>query len=383
MGSKKHTKGSDGSGDGDDVVYARAKSREDKADARKDDSLSGKAREQENKDDGSAGSGAKEDIAKSGGKEKGGKGHGSGKGGSGSGSGKGGSGSGSGKGGSGSGVPGKGSSGKGGSGHGGSDKDGSGKGGSGKDGSDKGSSGSGGSGSGSSGSGGSGSGGSGSGSGSGGSGSGSHVPCFVAGTLIETARGRVPVETIRPGDRVQTRDNGLQPVLWAGGQAYCAAQLANSPALAPVRIAGGTFGATSDLLVSPQHRLLLRGADVQLWFGVDEVFAPAIALLTGRSLIQMQPKGGISYHHLLFEDHQVLNAQGCWSESLFPGDMALSAMAAPSRVAIAGLLGPALTKIRTARTCLRPFEARMLIDIASDIAADTEREDRIRQRLAA
>ena len=41
-------------------------------------------------------------------------------------------------------------------------------------------------------------------------------PCLVAGTLVETARGRVPVEALRPGDRVRTRDHGLRPLLWRG-----------------------------------------------------------------------------------------------------------------------------------------------------------------------
>ncbi|MCB1367325.1 MAG: Hint domain-containing protein [Rhodobacteraceae bacterium] len=310
MIGKKLFKALGASGDGDDVVYARAKVLK-AADTKEADAWTDAVKE------GIVADGTK-DRTIGADKEKGHKGHGSG---------------------------------------------GSGKGGSGKagSGSEKGGSGSGGSGSG-----GSGSGGSGSGSGTGGSGGGSHVPCFVAGTMIETACGPVPVELIRPGDKVQTRDNGLQPVLWAGGQSFRARQLAISPALAPVRIAAGSFGATADLLVSPQHRLLLRGPEVQLYFGPDEVFAPAIALLTGGSLVQIQPKGDIGYHHLLLENHQVLNAQGCWSESLFPGDMALSALTAPSRIAIADILGPELAQMRTARPCLRPFEARLLADIARD-----------------
>mgnify|MGYP003561850666 FL=1 len=44
--------------------------------------------------------------------------------------------------------------------------------------------------------------------------------CFANGTRIATPRGERPVEDIRPGDRVMTRDNGPQPVRWAGSVSY-------------------------------------------------------------------------------------------------------------------------------------------------------------------
>ena len=40
------------------------------------------------------------------------------------------------------------------------------------------------------------------------------VPCFTPGTLIRTVRGDVPVERLRIGDMILTRDNGPQPLLW-------------------------------------------------------------------------------------------------------------------------------------------------------------------------
>ena len=42
--------------------------------------------------------------------------------------------------------------------------------------------------------------------------------CFVAGTLIETAKGPVPVEDLRVGDLFRTRDHGLKPVMWIESQ---------------------------------------------------------------------------------------------------------------------------------------------------------------------
>jgi microcystin-dependent protein len=42
------------------------------------------------------------------------------------------------------------------------------------------------------------------------------APCFAAGTCIATARGQVPVETLRVGDRVLTSDGTMRPVVWLG-----------------------------------------------------------------------------------------------------------------------------------------------------------------------
>ena len=39
--------------------------------------------------------------------------------------------------------------------------------------------------------------------------------CVVAGTLVETGRGHVPIESLRPGDHAMTRD-GLAPIVWSG-----------------------------------------------------------------------------------------------------------------------------------------------------------------------
>ncbi|MFN6979673.1 MAG: choice-of-anchor L domain-containing protein, partial [Gemmobacter sp.] len=76
------------------------------------------------------------------------------------------------------------------------------------------------------------------------------IPCFAAGTRILTAGGPVAVETLRPGDLVVTQDDGPQPLRWIGRR-----RVAAVGALAPVRIAAGTFGPHGRLVVSPQHRI--------------------------------------------------------------------------------------------------------------------------------
>lgn len=143
--------------------------------------------------------------------------------------------------------------------------------------------------------------------------------CFVRGTRIITDQGEVPVEDIRPGDRVLTMDNGYRPVCWIGSSRRQA-----RGKMAPVRIARGALGNHRDLWVSPQHRMLIRRADG------GEAFAAAIHLVDGSAITQVA--GGIvEYFHLMCDRHQVLFAEGIPAESFFPGPEAWKSLSADGR----------------------------------------------------
>lgn len=146
------------------------------------------------------------------------------------------------------------------------------------------------------------------------------IICFAAGTQISTISGSVPVEELLQGDLVLTRDNGFQPVRWVGKTTV--------PAMgdwAPIRIAAGTFGCSRDLLVSPQHRMLLSAPATRLLFDTSEVLAPAHHLINDHS-IRRQPGGSVTYVHLLLDQHEIIYAEDCPTESFFPGDQALEAL---------------------------------------------------------
>jgi len=151
-----------------------------------------------------------------------------------------------------------------------------------------------------------------------------NIVCFVAGTRISTAMGAIPIEELVQGDLVLTRDNGFQPVRWIGKTTV--------PAMgdwAPVRIAAGTFGASRDLLVSPQHRMLLTGSTTRLLFDAGEVLASALHLVNDHS-VRRQPGGMVTYVHLLLDQHEIIYAENCPAESFFPGDQALEALGPPA-----------------------------------------------------
>lgn len=139
------------------------------------------------------------------------------------------------------------------------------------------------------------------------------IPCFVAGTLIRTPEGERAVEDLRPGDLVETQDDGPQPLRWIGKR-----RVEARGALAPIRIKAGTFGNHRSLMVSPQHRVLVRDVLAELLFGEREVLVAAKDLVNDRSVRAVEG-GTVEYVHLLFDDHQIVFSEGLATESFLPG----------------------------------------------------------------
>lgn len=142
--------------------------------------------------------------------------------------------------------------------------------------------------------------------------------CFTAGTLVDTSDGPRPIETLQPGDMVETLDHGAQPVRWIGQR-----KVYGQGRYAPIRLCAGALGATADIRVSPQHRVLISGWRAQLMFGEDEILVPAKSLVDGTTVVEA-PCGIVTYVHLLFDQHQLVTTAGLVSESFFPGQEGLA-----------------------------------------------------------
>jgi VCBS repeat-containing protein len=155
------------------------------------------------------------------------------------------------------------------------------------------------------------------------------VVCFCAGTLIETPEGPRRIETLRVGDLVRSLDGPAQPIRWIGRSEVSPQMRRANPKLHPVRISAGSLGAglpERDLLVSRQHRILLKSRIAEHMFGVSEVLIPAIKL-TSLPGIHVDDSGpDFTYMHLLFDHHEVIFAEGAPAESLFTGPEALKAL---------------------------------------------------------
>ena len=151
-------------------------------------------------------------------------------------------------------------------------------------------------------------------------------PCFTPGTRIATPKGERRVETLRTGDRVITRDNGIQEIRWIGGRDITKDELAHAAHLKPVLIQQGALGnglPERDMLVSPNHRMLGANDKTALYFEDSEVLVAA-KHLTGLKGVDVVEVSRTSYLHLLFDAHQVILSDGAWSESFQPDDQSIA-----------------------------------------------------------
>ncbi|WP_134726544.1 Hint domain-containing protein [Paracoccus luteus] len=166
------------------------------------------------------------------------------------------------------------------------------------------------------------------------------VYCFAAGTLILTPAGEVAVETLVAGDLVMTRDRGAQPVRWVGARSVSAAGLARNPKLRPIRIRAGALGdglPASDLVVSPQHRILVRSRIAQRMFGTDEILVAAKQLLQLDGIDIARDMDRVDYVRFMFDRHEVVFSNGAEAESLYTGPEALKAVGTAARDEILAL----------------------------------------------
>ncbi len=187
------------------------------------------------------------------------------------------------------------------------------------------------------------------------------IPCFVAGTRIRTPAGQVAVETLAVGDLVDTLDDGPQPLRWIGR-----GRVAAKGSLAPIRIKAGTFGDHATLMVSPQHRVLIRDPLAELMFGEQEVLVAAKDLVNDVS-IRVVPGGMVEYIHLFFDRHQIVFSEGLATESYLPGAQTANGFEQKIMAELRAIfpkLDMAAEAILSARPSLRSYEAQALIRAA-------------------
>ncbi|RBI70588.1 hypothetical protein DQW77_13640 [Roseovarius sp. TE539] len=134
---------------------------------------------------------------------------------------------------------------------------------------------------------------------------------FSRGTHITMASGEQrPVEALQVGDMVLTRDDGPQQVRWVGG-----ATMRAVGAFAPIRIRAGTLHNANDLLVSPDHRLFIYQRSDALGAGRHEVLVRARHLVNGETVVR-EDGGFVDYFQILFDEHQIIYAEGIAAETL-------------------------------------------------------------------
>ncbi len=152
--------------------------------------------------------------------------------------------------------------------------------------------------------------------------------CFCKGSQINTPQGPRRVEDLRPGDLVLDIGGAAVKVVWTGSKTINLAgpmSMAMRRRLAPVRIWADSFGPGlpfADLIVSPQHRVLVSGYSTQLLFGLDAALVPAKSLI-GSMATQECEAHTVTYHHLLCERHCIVLSNGLPTETMLLGQVGL------------------------------------------------------------
>jgi len=151
-------------------------------------------------------------------------------------------------------------------------------------------------------------------------------PCFARGTEIQTADGPIAVEKLETGDMIMTKDHGLQPIRWISSRKIA---LAERAILTPIRIEAGALGEgkpEKDLIVSPQHRILVRSKIAINLFGASEVLIAAKQLLFLDGIDYCADLNEVEYFHFMFDQHEVVFSNGAETESLYDGPEALKSL---------------------------------------------------------
>jgi len=193
------------------------------------------------------------------------------------------------------------------------------------------------------------------------------VPCFTPGTAVATPRGERLVEELKVGDKIITRDNGIQEIRWLGRKSLDYGQLARASHMKPVLIRQGSLGnglPERDMLVSPNHRMLVANDRTALYFDEHEVLVSAKHLVNNKG-VQNVDALGVTYIHFMFDQHEVVLANGTWTESFQPGDYTLAGIGNAQRGEIYDLFpelrtAEGLGEYTAARRTLKRHEAALL-----------------------
>ena len=162
------------------------------------------------------------------------------------------------------------------------------------------------------------------------------IACFTPGTKIATLRGETLVENLVAGDKVVTRDNGIQAVRWIGQKKIDWRLMTTNPHLKPILVRQGSLGndlPERDLMVSPNHRVLVANERTALQFDEAEVLVAAKHLIGGVSFRSIDSIG-TTYIHFMCDCHEVVLSDGIWTESFQPTDTSLKGFGNSQRAEI-------------------------------------------------
>lgn len=191
--------------------------------------------------------------------------------------------------------------------------------------------------------------------------------CFVSGTMIATVRGDMPVDALAPGARILSCDHGYVTLRAIRKAPISKTVLRWNPSARAIVFPPGVLGNSETLRLSPAHRVLVSGASIEVLFGTPTVLAAARQLVGHAGIHVDESDRHVTYFHLLFDHHEVIRSNGCWSESLFLGGTTHAAIATSAGWHVEpGLDLEQMAHHQTARLTLKGFEASLIVGELDD-----------------
>ncbi|MDA9350773.1 Hint domain-containing protein [Planktomarina temperata] len=193
------------------------------------------------------------------------------------------------------------------------------------------------------------------------------TPCFTAGTWIDTPAGARRVETLCVGDLVRTRHHGPQTIRWIGRRSVKLAPYFPKDKLRPIEISIGALGQglpREPLRLSRQHRVLVSSPINQRIFGTQDSLIAAVKLTDLPGIHIDTDCTEVTYIHLLFDQHEVIFANGAPCESLHTGPEAIKSISPAARAELFAIIPELMTapnQRRLAALCPENRQQRQLI----------------------
>lgn len=198
------------------------------------------------------------------------------------------------------------------------------------------------------------------------------ITCFAEGVMIETGEGLTAVQDLAVGDAVLCGDGELRPARWVSKRIVTEAEMNSHPEFRPIRIRKDALAENvpnADLVVSPQHRVLVNDWRAELMFGEEEVLVPAVHMINDRDILRDYNINEVTYYHFMFDSHHTVWSNGMETESFFPGDEAIDGVGKAGRAELFKLF-PELEDAPasygpTCRPTLKAHEAHAMLGAGS------------------
>jgi hypothetical protein len=133
---------------------------------------------------------------------------------------------------------------------------------------------------------------------------------LIAGTLVATETGWLPVEELRRGDRVVTFDHGLQP-LRAISHARLVTRTGPLPRAAlPLAVPALALGNRRAMTLLPEQAVLIESDRAEELYGDPFTLIPAAALDGHAGITRTQPQAETDVIFAEFENDELVYAEG-------------------------------------------------------------------------